>query len=305
MKNLAAKIRPKTFSSIVGNEETVASIKSLLKQKTFPSTLMLTGESGTGKTTLARIIANKLNADLVEFNCADIRGMDDFREIIRDMSINTISGNKRVLILDEVHQLPKATQDLLLKPLEDGSSCTITILCTTNPEKLKKTIRTRATAFSCSLLTDAELILVLKRACKLTKTKVSDKVLAKIADKANGSARMALTIFESLSGLSEKEMLKRLLSMKDGEYDTAIIDLCRKLMNKSTKWKAIVEIVGELKEEPESIRYAVLGYATACMKNERTVHNAYIVANAFRDNFYDSGKAGLMLACYEAYFGQK
>ena len=305
MKNLATLIRPTTFKAVVGNEETVSAIKTLLKRDTFPSTLMFTGESGTGKTTLARIIADKLGAELVEYNCADIRGMDDFREIVMDMKFTPVTGTRRVLILDEVQQLPKATQDLLLKPLEDGSSCTITILCTTNPEKLKRTIKTRATSFSCSLLTDAELILVLKRACKLTKTKVSDKVLSKIADKANGSARMALTIFESLSGLSEKEMLKRLLSMKDGGHDPVVIDLCRKLMNKGTRWKAIVEIVSGLKEEPESIRYAVLGYATACMKNEKSAHSAYIVANAFRDNFYDSGKAGLMLACYEAHFGQK
>jgi DNA polymerase III gamma/tau subunit len=262
----------------------------------MPRTLLFTGNSGTGKTTFARIIALFLGANIQEINCADVRGMDDFREIVKIMKVRPLRSKYRVIVLDEVHQLPNATQDLLLKPLEDGTTSTIVILCTTNPEKLKKTIRTRCVTFACENLCNDDMTGLLRRVCKAEDIKIKKSVVEAIIEASEGSGRMALTILESIVGLPSELMLKKVRTYA-GEHQAEVIELCRLIMKRAT-WKSIVAALKTIDGEPESVRRAILGYACACMHSNPK--GAYPIANAFRDNIFDSGKQGLLIAAYEA-----
>lgn len=299
--SLYTTYRPSTLDEVAGNEDIKSRIQEFIDDPdSMPHTIMFSGDSGTGKTTLARIIASELGAEHKEYNCADIRGLDDFREIVKTMTLKPIGGGWRVIVLDEVHQLPNATQDLLLKPLEDGTSSTIIILCTTNPEKLKKTVRTRPVTFTCENLEEDDMRSLLRRVCRAEEIKLKKSIVSALITASNGSGRQCLTILESIVGLSTELMLKKIAAHSTGEYPEEVIILCRALIA-GKPWKTIAALVKKVEGEPETIRRQVLGYSVSCLPNMGA--KAYKIADAFRDNYFDTGKSGVMLSAFEACHG--
>ncbi|HUW44466.1 MAG TPA: AAA family ATPase, partial [Dehalococcoidia bacterium] len=257
--------------------------------------------SGCGKTTLARILKTELNChdmDFKEMNCADFRGIDTIREISRLMHLAPTGGSVRIWLLDEVHQLSKDGQHAALKILEDTPSHVYFFLCTTDPQKLLKTIQTRCCNMPVRLLTHTEVGSLVQRVCKREKVPISEDVLEEIVSSAQGSARTALVCLDKVLNLSEGERVEAIQQTLADENEA--IELCRALIKKDT-WPKVAGILKNLKGEPESIRYAVLGYARAVLL-KNTDHQAYKVICAFENNFYDSKAAGLIRASFEAIF---
>ncbi len=146
--NIYRKHRPVEFDEMAGNEAEIESFQKVLEKESPPHTYLLIGPSGCGKTTLARIAARKLGADalsLTEINSADNRGIDTAREIIHQLHYLPPGSGSRVFIIDELHQTSKDWQNAMLKPLEDTPEHVYFFLCTTDPNKLIKAIRTRCT----------------------------------------------------------------------------------------------------------------------------------------------------------------
>ena len=149
------KYRPQTLEDIVGQTRVVRDCRNILQNKKNISSFLLSGKTGTGKTTLARILANSLNPDgldVYEYNVSDKRKIEDVREIIDKLQYRPLSNEKHVFILDEVHQMQKQSASALLKLLEDPSNNAVWILCTDQPSLLLQTIRDR-----CYLLTLEEI----------------------------------------------------------------------------------------------------------------------------------------------------
>lgn len=301
MTELYKKHRPRNLNKVLGADSTTSALQNMLEKNTLPHTLLFHGPSGCGKTTLARILKTKLNChdmDFKEMNCADFRGIDTIREISRLMHLAPTGGKVRVWLLDEVHQLSSAGQHAALKILEDTPSHVYFFLCTTDPQKLLKTIITRCCEMPVRLLTYDELTSLVNRTCKREKVEVSEDVLEEIISGAQGSARMALVLLDKILNLKEDERIEA-IQQKMAEENEAI-ELCRALIKKED-WRKVSKILKNLKGEPESIRYAVMGYARNTLlsgKNEQ----AYHVIRCFEDNFYDSKAAGLVRASYESIF---
>jgi DNA polymerase-3 subunit gamma/tau len=146
---LYRKYRPKSFRGIVGQDTAVDTLRGWLEKSKVPHAILFTGNSGCGKTTLARILAKKLNClpprDLVEINAADFNGIDTVREIRRAASSGSIMGREysRCWIIDEGQQLSTAAQQGLLKLLEEAPAYAYFFLCTTDPQKIIPTIKNR------------------------------------------------------------------------------------------------------------------------------------------------------------------
>ncbi len=294
--------RPRSLKAIIGAETTTAALRNMLDKGTLPHTLLFHGPSGCGKTTLARILKTELQChdlDWKEFNCSDVRGVDSVREISRLMHLAPTGGPVRCWLLDELHQWTKDAQHAALKMLEDTPSHVYFFLCTTDPGKLLKTILTRCCEMPVRLLTHDELNTLVRRVAKREKTDVSDDVLEEIVSSAQGSARTALVLLDKVLNLNEDERIAA-IQAKLAEENEAI-DLCRALIKKE-QWSKVAGILRNLKGEPESIRYAVLGYARAVLLKTKNTQ-AYSIICAFRDNFYDSKAAGLAAACFESIFG--
>ena len=127
--SLYLKYRPNSFDEMVGNEDVVQVLKSQLKGKQTPHSILFHGPTGCGKTTLGRIVANELGAkgsDLREVDSADFRGIDTIRDIRKQSTYKPLESPCRVWILDEVHKLTNDAQNAMLKALEDTPAMSTT-----------------------------------------------------------------------------------------------------------------------------------------------------------------------------------
>ena len=293
--------RPANFDEVIGNEAAVASLKSLLARDDSPHAFLFTGPSGCGKTTLARLAAAALDCtedNLREIDSADFRGIDTIRDLRQSMRLAGLDGGIRCYILDECHKMTNDAQNALLKALEDTPSHVYFFLCTTDPQKLIKTIKTRCTPFEVRSLKDSEITELVNWVCEQEDKAVSDEdVMDAIVKVADGSPRTALVALDKVIDLDDNDREAALAQIKSMEAET--IELCRALLKRES-WKRISSILGGLGDVPEeTIRHAVLGYMNAVvLKGDN--EQAFAVIEAFLDNFFDSRRAGLMRACREA-----
>lgn len=302
MSEFYKKHRPQSLDRVVGNSGTIASLRNMIERKTLPHSLLFTGPSGCGKTTLARIVTKELQChdlDYAEINSSSFRGIDTIRDIQRLMNLAPAAGPVRVWLLDEVHKLSNDAQNSALKMLEDTPSHVYFLLCTTDPQKLIKAIITRCTEMPVKALTYDELKMLVERVARKEGLKISAKIVDDLVASAQGSARTLLVLLEKIAHLSEDQQAKAIADKLAEENEA--IELCRALIAKKP-WRTVTSILQNLKGEPEEIRWAVLGYAKSVMlkSDQQGAYQAYLVADCFRDNFYDSKHAGLVLACYTA-----
>ncbi len=298
MTELYKKYRPKKFNEIIGQTEAVKILTDLGIKGEIPHAILMSGPSGTGKTTLARILRKKLkcsDADYVEMNAADARGIDAIRDISQRVGSAPIGGRTRVWVVDEVHGLTSQAQDSFLKLLEDTPKHAYFVLLTTDPQKLKKTIRTRCTEIKCNLLTDVEVNSLVSSVAEKEGIPLDHSVIEKITEVAEGSARKALVLLHSIMG--EDEADKQIELIEKASTSRQAIEICRALMNSKTSWTDMRKILLEVEDDSEAIRRMVMGYAKAVLLKSGNPRAA-VILDYFVDHFYDSGQSGLVLACW-------
>jgi replication-associated recombination protein RarA len=147
MSNLALDLRPDSLGSVLGNEQAKKAIASFAEKDNWPNVFLLYGPPGTGKTTLALIIAKMCGAEqdgLIEINASDSNGVDAARTLSEISASRPFCGQRRVIILNEAHQLTPQAQNALKDPMEKNE--TIWILTTDRPEKIEPAIKSRAAA---------------------------------------------------------------------------------------------------------------------------------------------------------------
>ena len=217
-QSLAVKYRPRTFEDLAGHTQVVSVLKGMVKSRQFPGAILISGHTGTGKTTLARIIATYMNSDskdvtkssayehganhpdFVNINAAANGKVDEIRQLIRGSKAAPYT-NYRVICIDEAHKLTGASAEALLVPLEEPSPSTIWILCTTEPQTLNATMANRCTRLDLKPLDpkdiEGRLTFILK-AEGHKYTKESKKAIQSIALMSDGSMRNAISHLEAV-----------------------------------------------------------------------------------------------------------
>lgn len=305
MNELYKKHRPKKFSRIIGQEHAVSLLEMAFNQDNVPHAILFTGQSGCGKTTLARIVRRKLKCSKVDFVEDAPRKVEDVRQIRRRIGQAPMKGKCRVWLIDECHKLTSDAQDEFLKMLEDTPAHVYFLLTTTDPQKLKKTIRNRCTEIAVKPLSEDDLYELLHYVVNEEEKDLHKEVAHKIIDSSDGSARKALVLLNAIIDLpSKKEQLEIIMSET---AETAAIEIARALFNLKTNWNKMAKILSGLGgDEAEQIRWLVLSYAkSVLLKGGKLSGRAYIVITAFCDNFFDSKMAGLAAACWEVIEGEK
>ena len=228
---LAEKLRPQNLADFVGQEKIAGSLSRMIAEGRIPSMIFF-GAPGTGKTSLAKIIANTTAASFVKVNAA-LSGVRELRDIVRDAADQLALYRRRtILFIDEIHRFNKAQQDFLLPYVEDGRLILIGAT-TENPFfEVNPALLSRVKIIRLNKLTAADIKKILLRAVETEKPeRVEDSALEIIADFADGDARVALNILEQLifEGGVTAENLREILGEKirrydklgDNHYDTA------------------------------------------------------------------------------------
>lgn len=297
--NLHLKYRPQTFEEMYGNADILQALQnSLQDEENRPHSFLLHGPTGCGKTTLGRIIAKELGctgSDYREVDSADFRGIDTVREMRKQSQFRPIEGPCRIWLLDECHRLSVDAMNALLKALEDTPKHVYFILCTTEPEKLIKTIRGRCSQYQVSPLSDKEMKKLLRHVVKNEEEKLDKEIYEQIIQDSLGLPRNALQI---LAQVLSVEADKRLQTAKrSAEIQLQTIELCRSLLQ-GAGWRKIANILSGLKgEDPESIRRAVLGYCSSVLLKAEN-NQAGLIMEEFIEPFYNTGFPGLVCACF-------
>lgn len=310
MIELYKKYRPTKLSELVGQDEVVASLKGMLAKDKLPHTLLFSGPSGVGKTTIARILKTRLQCSDIDFNdinCASIDGvLDVIRGIQARMTQAPLAGPCRIWLLDEVQSLTRAThaQQAMLKILEDTPNHVYFFLCTTDPGKLLAAIRSRSTEVKLNAVGYDDLQGLLKRTLEKEGTAVSDAVIDKIIEASEGGARKAMVLLHQILGVEEESEQLELIEKSDTKNQ--VITLARSLIcfpSKRPPWPKIGQILKDIEgEDCEQIRHLILSYArSVLLKGGALASVAADAINCFETNLYDSKHAGLALMCWRLF----
>lgn len=187
---LSLSLRPDSFGTLIGQDTLVSSLQKQFDSGRIPHFYIISGPPGSGKTTLARIIATYLQTkgavdgkvkkyDIKEVNASNTNGIDDIRSIIESMKYQPIGGSKaKVVIMDEAHQITAAAQNALLTETEDVSDFVYYIFCTTNISKINAALKRRAFVITPEPLNQAAILKLVLYACQNGEYEASSADLA-------------------------------------------------------------------------------------------------------------------------------
>ena len=256
---LYRKYRPLNFSEVVGQEAVVRTLKNAITSGQVRQAYLFAGPRGTGKTSMARILAKGLNCasgpttepdgtcpaclgitagtslDVIEMDAASQRGIDDIREIRDRVVLQPVEGRYKVYILDEAHQLTDAAWNALLKLIEEPPTHLVFVFCTTDLSKVLPTVRSRCQTFVFQRPRLQDLVTVLTRVAEGEGIDAPQQALSLVARAARGSFRDATSTLDQLASATEKEItVQSVLQLLGTVEEDALFRLCDLVVDRDT-----------------------------------------------------------------------
>ncbi len=278
--------RPQKFSEVVGQEHVIKTLQNAIKLNKVAHAYLFCGPRGTGKTTLAKIMAKAMNceagpttepcceceickgitkgivSDVIEIDAASNNSADDIRSLRETVKFLPSQGRYKIYIIDEVHMLSPAAFNALLKTLEEPPSHVIFILATTEPYKLPNTILSRCQRFDFSSISLDDILKRLKIVAEEENIKISNEALHQIALSAEGGMRDALSLFDQAISYSVNDeiTLDDVLDISGNISYMSMIDLLNyaKKADGPSAIKLVDDIIKNGKEVPRIVNDLIL-----------------------------------------------
>ncbi len=266
--------RPETFDEVIGQEHIVRVLKNQIANNTVGHAYLFCGTRGTGKTTMARLLAKAVNCtsdgerpcgccdnclsikdgsfiDMIEIDAASNNGVESVREIRDSVNYPASIGRRKVYIIDEVHMLSTAAFNALLKTLEEPPEGIMFVLATTDPQKLPQTILSRCMRFNFRRVSETQLAGQMKAICEKRGVEITDSALKLLAANADGSVRDGLSLLDQcLAGcdkiLDRETVLEFLGTVSEGFF----LELTEKVCVRDTSGALLLldEVLAEGKD---------------------------------------------------------
>ena len=259
MAALYRKYRPQDFDEVVGQEAVVRTLRNAITSGQVRQAYLFAGPRGTGKTSMARILAKALNCaqgptatpdstchacvsiangtslDVVEMDAASQRGIDDIRDIRDRVVLQPAEGRYKVYILDEAHQLTDAAWNALLKIVEEPPPHLVFVFCTTAVDKVLPTVRSRCQSFLFARPRLPELVTLLRRVAGGEGFDVPDAALALVARAAKGSFRDAVSTLDQLAAATGGEIsVQAVLQLLGAVDEETLFRICDLVIDRDT-----------------------------------------------------------------------
>jgi DNA polymerase III subunit gamma/tau len=268
--------RPQDFDEVVGQEAIVRTLTNAIAAGQVRQAYLFAGPRGTGKTSMARILAKSLNCaqgptptpdkvcnacvtiangtslDVIEMDAASQRGIDDIREIRERVVLQPAEGRYKVYILDEAHQLTDAAWNALLKLIEEPPPHLLFVFCTTDLAKVLGTVRSRCQTFAFARPRLAELVRYLRRVADGEGFEAPDAALSLVARSARGSFRDAVSTLDQLAAATERNVtVQAVLQLLGAVEEESLFRLCDLVVDGDTA--GALTLVEELSEQGQDL----------------------------------------------------
>lgn len=295
MITLANKYRPTDFSDVTDQDVCTKVLSKQIADNSYSHALLFAGNAGCGKTTCARIFANKIGGEIIELDCASHNGVAEIKDIVESARTKPLLKDFKVIILDECHCLTKESWASLLIVLEENISTSIFIFCTTDTQKIPNTIISRVMRFNFLPITHDGMKARLTTICQDEGISISDEALEYLISSANGNLRQALTNLDKCllytdSNLSKESVCKALNIVSEN----VLKDICDAYSSKDTN--KIIDLINAVYNNGYELHQFVRQLLDYCLNKSGNLHLIDTLLTIMQDIKYDDSPKNIIIA---------